>query len=83
MAFFQYRTSLAKSTDTAIDYKLKKKGERWLVYDVVTDEVSMVRTYRTQFHKIITQESFDALLKKMQKKIEETDHADDKKSVAK
>ena len=70
-----------KSTETAIDYKLKKSGERWVVYDVVTDEVSMVKTYREQFDKIIQQETFDGLLKKMRKRIAETEHAtDDKKA---
>ena len=60
-----------KSTDMPIDYKLRKKAERWMVFDVITDEVSMVQNYKSQFHKIITQESFEALLKKMQKKIDE------------
>jgi phospholipid transport system substrate-binding protein len=64
-----------KSTDTDIDYRLHKVGEKWLVYDVVTDEVSMVKNYRSQFHKIITEKSFDELLGKMKKRIAETDAA--------
>ena len=62
-----------KSTDTPIDYKMKKVGERWLVYDVITDDVSMVKNYRQQFNKIISNEGFDALLKKMRTKIKEAD----------
>jgi phospholipid transport system substrate-binding protein len=71
-----------KSTETAIDYKMHKSGERWLVYDMITDEVSMVRTYREQFDKIIRQESFDALLRKMRKRIQETENGDDGKTAS-
>jgi hypothetical protein len=31
----------------------------------------MMRNYRTQFHKIITEQSFDALIKKMKNKLAE------------
>ena len=69
-----------KTTDAEIVYKLRRaaakgeaKGEdRWLVWDVITDEVSLVRNYRTQFHKIITEKSFDELLKKMKAKLAES-----------
>ena len=81
-----------KSTDTGIDYKMKQKGAKWMVYDVITDDVSMVKNYRSQFNKIITNESFDALVKKMKKRAAEIDETkadggkpgdlDDKKSTA-
>ena len=70
-----------KSTDTSVDYKMKKAEGGWAVYDIVTDEVSMVKTYREQFDKIITQESFDALLKKMRKRIQEIEDGDAKKTA--
>ena len=61
-----------KSTDVEIVYKLRKlSGEKWMVYDVITDEVSLVRNYRSQFHKIITEKSYDELLKKMKSKLKE------------
>jgi phospholipid transport system substrate-binding protein len=61
-----------KSTDTPIDYKMKKVGERWMVYDIVTDDVSMVKNYRQQFHKIITtdHDHFEGLLRRMRNKID-------------
>jgi phospholipid transport system substrate-binding protein len=58
-----------KSTDAEIVYKLKKLNEKWMVYDVITDEVSLVRNYKTQFNKIITEKGFDELLKKIESKI--------------
>jgi phospholipid transport system substrate-binding protein len=60
-----------KKVDVAIEYKLLTKDGRWLVYDVITDEQSMVENYRAEFNKIINKESFDALLRRMKKKLEE------------
>ena len=54
-----------------IEYRMHKKGERWLVYDVVIEGVSLVSNYRTQFNKIIQTSSFQELVKKMKSKQEE------------
>lgn len=63
--------SKGKDTDAEIVYKMRKLGDEWRVWDVVTDEVSLVRNYRTQFNKIITEQSYDALIKKMKNKLAE------------
>ena len=60
-----------KKVEVAMEYKLLAKEGRWLVYDVITDEQSMVENYRAEFSKIINKESFDALLKRMKRKLEE------------
>ena len=61
--------SAGKHTDAEIIYKMKKDAEGWRVWDVITDEVSLVKNYRTQFNKIITEQSYDALIKKMKNKL--------------
>ena len=63
--------SAGKNTDAEIVYKMKKDPDGWRVWDVITDEVSLVRNYRTQFNKIITEQSYDALIKKMKSKLAE------------
>ncbi len=60
-----------KQTDADIVYKLRRAGDKWLVYDVITDEVSLVRNYRSQFNKIITEKSYDELLRRMKAKLAE------------
>jgi phospholipid transport system substrate-binding protein len=60
-----------KKVDVAIEYKLLYADGKWLVYDVITDEQSMLENYRAEFSKIINKESFEALLKRMKKKLEE------------
>jgi phospholipid transport system substrate-binding protein len=56
------------SGDIPIEYRMHKKGDRWLVYDVVIEGVSLVANYRTQFNKIIQTSSFQELMNKMKNK---------------
>lgn len=60
-----------KATDAEIVYKMLKIGDRWMVWDVVTDEVSLMRNYKGQFHRIITDSGFPELLKRMKSKLQE------------
>ena len=41
-----------------VDYRLHRVGDRWLVYDVTIEGVSLVANYRAQFNKIIQTSSF-------------------------
>ena len=63
--------SQGKNSDAEIVYKMRKNPEGWRVWDVITDEVSLVRNYKTQFNKIITEQSYEALIKKMKSKLAE------------
>jgi phospholipid transport system substrate-binding protein len=56
------------SGDIPIEYRMHKVGDRWLVYDVVIEGVSLVANYRTQFNKIIQTSSFQELMNKMKNK---------------
>ena len=61
----------ARDLDVEIEYRLLKRKTDWEVYDIVIEGVSLVSNYRTQFNKIILQESFEALVKKMKLKLEQ------------
>jgi phospholipid transport system substrate-binding protein len=54
-----------------VDYKMLKDNGQWLVYDFVIEGVSLIRNYRSQFSKIISTESYGALVSKLSKKIDE------------
>ncbi|MBI2218201.1 MAG: ABC transporter substrate-binding protein [Candidatus Rokubacteria bacterium] len=58
-------------SEVPIDYRMLKKGDRWLVYDVSIEGVSLVANYRTQFNKIIQTSSYQELVKKLKIKQEE------------
>lgn len=59
-------------SDIPIEYRVHKKGDRWLVYDVTIEGVSLIANYRTQFNKIIQTASYQELVKKMKAKQDET-----------
>jgi phospholipid transport system substrate-binding protein len=65
-------------TEVPVDYRMLRKSERWLVYDVNIEGVSLVANYRKQFNKIIQTSSYAELVKKMKTKQGELLPEDDK-----
>ncbi len=61
----------AKRDEYTIDYRLMNKGGRWVIYDVVNEGVSLVGNYRTQFNKIILNEGYEGLVRKLRSKSDE------------
>jgi phospholipid transport system substrate-binding protein len=61
-----------KTLDAEIEYKMHKVGPNWMVFDIITDEVSLVRNYKTQFNKIIAEQGYDKLIEKMKSKLKES-----------
>ncbi|NNB92071.1 ABC transporter substrate-binding protein [Corallococcus exiguus] len=58
-------TELTVKTDQVpVNYRLFKASPKadWRIYDVITDEVSLVDTYSGQFKKILSTKGFDGLL---------------------
>lgn len=60
-----------KNIEVSIEYKFFKKDNKWEVYDISINGVSLVNNYRTQFNKIIRTHSYEELIKKMKNKQEE------------
>jgi phospholipid transport system substrate-binding protein len=69
-------------TEVPVDYRLiKRSGDRWLVYDVSIEGVSLVSNYRTQFNKIIQTSSYNELVSKLRNKQDELLAEDKKKKL--
>jgi phospholipid transport system substrate-binding protein len=60
-----------QGTEVPVDYRMLRRSDRWMVYDVVIEGVSMVSNYRTQFNKIIQTSSYGELVRRMKLKQEE------------
>lgn len=60
-----------KSADIPIVYKMTKHGDQWLVYDVIIEEISLVRNYRSTYNDIIRKEGMPGLFSRMEQKIKE------------
>jgi phospholipid transport system substrate-binding protein len=63
-------------TESDVDYKMHLVDGKYRAYDIVIDEVSLMRNYRKQFGKIIKRDGFDVLIQKIQKKIDTKDDED-------
>jgi phospholipid transport system substrate-binding protein len=80
LATVRTRIVTKSGTEIPVDYRMLKRGERWLVYDVIIEGVSLVANYRTQFNKIIQTSSYAELVKRMKVKQDEFIEAATKKS---
>jgi len=61
---------VTSSKEIPIHYRLILKNGTWRVYDVLVEGVSLIRTYRSQFKKILTKQGPEDLLKMLRKKVE-------------
>lgn len=69
----EVRTTIAGTEATAdVDYRFHKV-DVWKAYDIIVDEVSIMRNYRKSFIRVLKKDGFDALIEKMQKKTGEKD----------
>jgi phospholipid transport system substrate-binding protein len=51
-----------------IGARLMKKGDNWMVYDLIIEGVSSLKNYRAQFYDIIRQSSYSDLVKRLRDK---------------
>ena len=54
--------------DIPVDYRMHRKNDRWIVYDVVAEGISLVGNYRTQFNKILQTASYEDLVARLKGK---------------
>jgi phospholipid transport system substrate-binding protein len=68
LPYAEVRTTVVtrQGEEFSLDYRLLKGGERWRVYDVVIEGVSLVSNYRSQFSDILQKSSFEELTRKLQ-----------------
>ena len=48
-------------------------GKDWKVFDIFTDDVSLVKNYKRQFRRVIKEEGWKGLIERMEKKLNEED----------
>lgn len=62
---------ISKGSPVAVDYRMILKKNKWRVYDVIVEGVSLVKNYRTQFNDILTKESPSQLIQRLNEKLDE------------
>jgi phospholipid transport system substrate-binding protein len=58
----------SKGEEFSLNYKAHLVGGEWRVYDVVVENISMVNNYRSQFNRVITNASYEELLRRLKDK---------------
>jgi len=55
--------------EVEVVYRMSRQNGRWVVHDVVTDDVSMEQNYRNSFNRIIKDKGWSDLIAKLKKKL--------------
>jgi len=65
VATVRTRIVTKQGTEIPVDYRMRRIGDRWLVYDVAIEGVSLVANYRAQFNRIIQRSSYKGLVEQL------------------
>jgi phospholipid transport system substrate-binding protein len=59
----------AKGEESPVIFRLRRAGDKWLVYDAVVENISIVNNYRSQFERVISTSSYEELVKRIRDKV--------------
>ena len=76
LAVVHTKITTKQGTDVPVDYRLHQIGNRWLIYDVSIEGISLVSNYRSQFDRVIRNSSYKQLAEKLRTKQDEGREAD-------
>ena len=65
VATVRTKITTRQNQEVPIDYRMFRDGDRWRVYDVLIESISLVNNYRTQFDGIIKTSSYEELVKRL------------------
>lgn len=54
----------------AVESRLLRKGDRWQIYDVSIEKMSLVASYRAQFDRVIRTSSYEELVHRLKARVE-------------
>jgi phospholipid transport system substrate-binding protein len=57
-----------RGTEVPVEARMLKRGDRWLMYDILLENISLVGNYRAQFDQIIRTSSYGDLVKRLRDK---------------
>ena len=52
-AVVRARIITSKGTEVPVESRLLQKGDRWLIYDILVENLSLISNYRSQFDRVI------------------------------
>lgn len=70
-ATIQTRIVTRQGSELPVGYRLLRRGDRWRVFDVLIDGISLIANYRSQFNKIIQTSSYQELVRRLKARRDE------------
>ena len=52
-------------TEVPVESRLLQKADRWLIYDILIENISLVASYRSQFDRVIRTASYPELVRRL------------------
>jgi phospholipid transport system substrate-binding protein len=77
-AVVRARIVTSKGTEVPVESRLLLKGDRWLTYDILIENLSLISNYRSQFDRVIRQSGYPELVKRLQARVEALYEKEDK-----
>jgi phospholipid transport system substrate-binding protein len=62
------RIITAQRTEIPVDYRMHRQDDRWQIFDVSIEGVSLINNYRSQFNSVIQSSSYAALVERLRSK---------------
>jgi phospholipid transport system substrate-binding protein len=54
-----------KGTQVPVEARVLRQGDRWRMYDVLIENVSLIASYRSQFDRVIRTSSYEELVHRL------------------
>ena len=64
-AVVQTRVLTKKGTEAPVEARMLRRADKWYIYDVIIECVSLINNYRTQFDRIIRSSSYAELVRRL------------------
>jgi len=71
LASVRARIVTRNGNEVAVESRMNLRGDRWLIYDILIENVSLVANYRSQFDRIVRSSSYDELVRRLKTKRDE------------
>jgi phospholipid transport system substrate-binding protein len=71
LASVRARIVTKTGTEVPVESRMNLRGDRWLIYDILIENVSLVGNYRSQFDRIVRSTSYEELVRRLKIKREE------------
>jgi phospholipid transport system substrate-binding protein len=60
-----------QGAEVPVEARMLRRGDRWLIYDIAIEGISLIGNYRSQFDRIIRTSSYGELVKRLRTKRDE------------